>query len=85
MAGAAGSYSSGGGLGISAALGGAYATSSGSRDLAGENVQKLNPYSFSQASSAQRELFSTVVVQARQEEKESIQIEHFQTTITATR
>ena len=39
MAGAAGSYSSGGGLGISAALGGADATSSGSRDLAGDTFK----------------------------------------------
>jgi hypothetical protein len=76
MAGAAGSYSSGQGLGISAAIGGAYATSSGSRDLAAENVQKLSD-SFAQASSSQRELFSTVVVQARQEEKESIQTRTF--------
>ena len=57
-------------------LGGSTATSEGSRDLAAENVQRVND-SFSQASSAQRELNSTVVIQARQEEKESIQTRTF--------
>jgi hypothetical protein len=57
-------------------LGGSTATSDGSRDLAAENVQRLND-SFSQASSAQREINSTVVIQARQEEKESIQTRTF--------
>ncbi|HEU5381204.1 MAG TPA: hypothetical protein VFV38_37745 [Ktedonobacteraceae bacterium] len=75
MGGVAGSYK-GGGFGVSAALGGAYTTSSGSRDLAVENIQKLND-SFAQASSSQRELYSTVVIQAREEEKESIQTRTF--------
>jgi hypothetical protein len=57
-------------------LGGSTATSDGSRDLAAENVQRLND-SFSQASSAQREINSTVVIQARQEERESIQTRTF--------
>ncbi len=57
-------------------LGGSTATSEGSRHLAAENVQRLND-SFSQASSAQREINSTVVIQARQEEKESIQTRTF--------
>ena len=57
-------------------LGGSTATSEGSRDLAAENVQRVND-SFSQASSAQREINSTVVIQARQEEKESIQTRTF--------
>ena len=57
-------------------LGGSTATSDGSRDLAAENVQRLND-SFSQASSSQREFNSTVVIQARQEEKESIQTRTF--------
>lgn len=57
-------------------LGGSTATSDGSRDLAAENVQRLSD-SFSQASSAQREINSTVVIQARQEEKESIQTRTF--------
>jgi hypothetical protein len=71
-----------GALGLGAAvgntwsLGGSTATSDGSRDLAAENVQTLND-SFSQASSAQREINSTVVIQARQEEKESIQTRTF--------
>jgi hypothetical protein len=57
-------------------LGGSTASSDGSRDLAAENVQRLND-SFSQASSALREINSTVVIQARQEEKESIQTRTF--------
>jgi hypothetical protein len=57
-------------------VGGSTATSEGSRDLAAENVQRVND-SFSQASSAQRELNSTVVIQARQEETESIQTRTF--------
>lgn len=68
------------GLGAAAgntwSLGGSTATSEGSRDLAAENVQRLND-SFSQASSAQREINSTVIIQARQEEKESIQTRTF--------
>ncbi|MEN2786266.1 hypothetical protein ACFOKI_07695 [Sphingomonas qilianensis] len=87
MGGAAGSSGASGGagtggLGIGAAvgnswsLGGSTATSMGSRDLAAENVQRVND-SFAQASSAQRELNSTVVIQARQEEKQSIQTRTF--------
>lgn len=57
-------------------LGGSTATSDGSRDLAAENVQRLSD-SFSQASSAQREINSTVVILAREEEKESIQTRTF--------
>ena len=48
----------------------------GSRDLAAENIQRLTD-NFTQASSAQRELNSTVVIQARQEEKQSIQTRTF--------
>lgn len=87
MAGAAGSSGGSGGanmgvVGLGAAvgntwsLGGSTATSDGSRDLAAENVQRVND-SFSQASSSQRETNSTVVIQARQEEKESIQTRTF--------
>ncbi|MBE9036439.1 hypothetical protein [aff. Roholtiella sp. LEGE 12411] len=65
-----------GAVGIAGSLGGSTATSEGSRDLIAENVQRLND-SFSQASSAQRELNSTVVIQARQEERESIQTRTF--------
>jgi len=66
----------GGAAGNSWSLGGSTASSEGSRHLAAENVQRLND-SFSQASAAQRELNSTVVVQARQEEKQSIQTRTF--------
>lgn len=65
-----------GAAGIAGSLGGSTATSEGSRDLVADNVQRLSD-SFSQASSAQREINSTVVVQARQEEKESIQTRTF--------
>jgi len=57
-------------------MGGSTASSSGSRDLAAENIQRLSD-NFSQASSSRRELSSTVVIQARQEEKESIQTRTF--------
>jgi len=80
IAGSAGASGStgvyGGAAGIAGSLGGSTATSEGSRDLVAENVQRLND-SFSQASSAQREINSTVVIQARQEEKESIQTRTF--------
>lgn len=83
MAGAALSVGASGSIGVvglaaglAGSIGGATSTSSGSRDLAAENVQRLSD-SFSQASSAQREINSTVVVQARQEEKESIQTRIF--------
>lgn len=66
----------GGAAGNTWSLGGSTASSEGSRDLAAENVQRLND-NFSQASSSQRELNSTVVIQARQEEKESIQTRTF--------
>lgn len=66
----------GGAAGNTLSLGGSTAKSGGSRELAAENIQRLSD-SFSQASSAQRELNSTVVIQARQEEKESIQTRTF--------
>ncbi len=66
----------GGAVGNTWSLGGSTATSEGSRELAAENIQRLSD-SFSQSSSAQRELNSTVVIQARQEEKESIQTRTF--------
>jgi hypothetical protein len=80
IAGGSGSAGSAGGKGFSSgtawSLGGGYSTSSGSRRLAADNVQKLSD-SFVQASSAQRELNSTVVIQARQEEREGIQTRTF--------
>ncbi len=62
--------------GLTGSLGGSTATSEGSRDLAAQNVQRLVD-SFSQASSSRRELQSTVVIQARQEQKQSIQTRTF--------
>jgi hypothetical protein len=80
-AGASGSYGAGGtgiggAIGNAWSLGGSTASSEGSRELAAENVQRLSD-SFAQASSSQRELNSTVVIQARQEEKEAIQTRTF--------
>lgn len=57
-------------------LGGAYSTSSGSRDLAAQNVQRLGD-TFAQASNGQRELRSTVVVQSTQNEKEAVETRTF--------
>lgn len=71
--GGAGSYGSFGfAAGVADAIGGAYSTSSGSRDLAAETAQRLAD-SIAQSSSSTRDLQSAVVVQARQEEKESVQ------------
>lgn len=61
---------------ISIGGGGGYSTSSGSKELAAANTQKLSD-SFSQASSALREFHSTVVVQSKQEEKQNIQTRTF--------
>jgi len=80
VAGSAGASGSTGALGLAAgssmALGGSYSTSSGSRALAGENVQRLSD-GFSQHSSSLRALTSTVVVQAHQAEHEAIQTRTF--------
>lgn len=80
VAGSAGASGTSGAFGLAAgssmALGGSYSTSSGSRALAGENVQRLAD-GFSQQSSSMRELTSTVVVQAHQEEHETIQTRTF--------
>ena len=72
MAGVGVSAALGNALGIGAALGGGYSTSSGSRDIAASTVQKLND-NISQASSAMRELQSTIVVQSTQAEKEAVE------------
>lgn len=58
--------------GISAALGGAYSTSRGSRDIAADTIQKLSD-NITQAATSSRELFSTVVVQTSQAEREAIE------------
>jgi hypothetical protein len=59
-------------VGGAASMGGAYTTSSGSRDLAAENVQKISDR-IVQASTALRELQSTVVVQSSQQERDAIE------------
>jgi hypothetical protein len=58
--------------GISGALGGSTASSSGTREIAANTVQNISD-NITQASAAQRELNSTVVVQSTQSEKEAIQ------------
>lgn len=58
--------------GIAGSLGGSTSNSSGARDISGSTVQKLSD-NISQASSAMRELQSTVVVQSNQSEKEAIE------------
>ncbi|TIM43331.1 hypothetical protein, partial [Mesorhizobium sp.] len=70
--GAAGTGYMGLAAGVSSALGGAYSTSSGSRDIAATTMQKLAD-NIVQSSTASRELRSTVVVQTNQAEKEAIE------------
>ncbi|MCH8622179.1 papain-like cysteine protease family protein [Undibacterium sp. TS12] len=70
MGGVGGSLGYGAGamsMGASAAIGGGYSTSSGDRNVTASTVQQLSD-GFSQASSAFRELRSTVVVQSAQQE-----------------
>tara|TARA_R110002003_G_scaffold1640_5_gene23378 strand:- start:348 stop:4205 length:3858 start_codon:yes stop_codon:yes gene_type:complete len=62
--------------GIMAAVGGGYTTSSGTRNLAANSMQNIADV-VHQASSAVRELRSTVVVQTTQNEKETIQTKAF--------
>lgn len=56
--------------------GGSTASSFGSRDLAAQNTQRLSD-SFAQASASERELNSTIIVQARQDESENIETRTF--------
>lgn len=58
--------------GVAGSLGGSTASTSGSRNVTGSTVQQLSDH-ITQASSASRELQSTVVVQSNQSEKESVQ------------
>ena len=70
MGGVGGSMGYGAGamsIGASAAIGGGYSTSSGDRNVTASTVQQLSD-GFAQASSAFRELRSTVVVQSTQQE-----------------
>jgi gas vesicle protein len=71
-AGIAGGGLTGAGIGLTAALGGAYSTSSGTRDLAAQTTQKIAD-SFHQASTAMRELRSTVLVQSNEAEASKVQ------------
>ncbi len=64
----AGALIGGVGGGLTGDISGTHSTSTGSKDLAANNVQKLAD-SFSQASSALREFHSTVVMQAKHDEK----------------
>jgi hypothetical protein len=57
-------------------LGGAYATSSGSRDIAGDTTQKITD-AIHQASVSVREIQSTVVVQTDQQESQNIETRAF--------
>ncbi|HEX9917693.1 MAG TPA: hypothetical protein VGA87_00930, partial [Pyrinomonadaceae bacterium] len=58
--------------GAANSIGGAYSTSRGSREIAGDTVQKLSD-NVAQASASSRELNSTIVVQNAQSEKEVIE------------
>src|SRR5215831_5809650 len=62
----------GAGLGLTAALGGGYSTSSGTRDLTAQTTQRIAD-AFHQSSTAMRELRSTVIVQSTQAEKSNLQ------------
>ncbi len=72
----AGALIGGAGGGLTGDIKGTHSTSTGSKDVAAKNVQKLTD-SFSQASSVLKEYHSTVVMQARHEEKESIETRTF--------
>lgn len=67
VAGSAGYGGGGMGMGAAASLGGGYTTSSGTRDLTADTTQRIAD-AFHQATSALRELRSTVVVQSDQAE-----------------
>jgi len=62
----------GGGLAGALALGGGYSTTSGDRDINAETVQTIAD-SVSQATTAVRSMFSTVIVQASQAERDVIE------------
>ena len=72
LGGIAGSYGADSGMSVSGALGFGYSTSSGERGVEGETLQQLADR-IVQASSAIRDLHSTVVVTASQEEREVVQ------------
>jgi Putative amidase domain len=79
MAGIAGSYGAalgtsgvGAAIGLAGSLGGSTSNSSGTRDIAAKTTQKLSD-NINQASTAMRELHSTVVVHSTQNEHEAIE------------
>lgn len=72
IAGAAGGTSGTASGGLAGSLGGSTSSSSGTRQVTGSTVQKLSD-NVTQASSAMRELQSSVVVQSSQSEKEAIE------------
>ncbi|MFD0619964.1 hypothetical protein ACFQZR_21055 [Paenibacillus sp. GCM10027629] len=75
MGGVAASYGTGG-FGASGAVGGAYSTSSGNRDIAADTAQKVGDI-VSQKSASTRELHSTIVVQSTQTETEKVETRTF--------
>lgn len=66
------SFASGVAVGLANSLGGSTARSSGTRDIASNTMQSIND-NIAQASTAKRELQSTVVIQSNQAEKEAIE------------
>jgi hypothetical protein len=62
----------GGFMGAALSLGGAYQTSSGDRSISGNTVQNLSDH-FAQASTAVRDLRSTVVIQSAQQGSQNLQ------------
>jgi len=70
--GAIGGSGMGAAVGLAGSLGGSTSNSSGTRDIAASTVQKLSD-NITQASSAMRELHSTVVVHSTQAEHEAIE------------
>lgn len=74
--GAASAGSEGAAGGAMASVGGAYTTSSGTRDISVNTVQKIAD-AIHQASSSVRELTSTVVVQTGQQEGENVETRTF--------
>jgi hypothetical protein len=83
MGGVAGSYSPGGGLSASGALGGGYTTTSGDRNVTADTSQKLSD-TVAQATSVARRLNSTVIVQSNQASRRPSRPASSPTTTTAT-
>jgi hypothetical protein len=71
MGGLAGSYGADSGMSVSGAIGGAYSTSSGEREVEADSLQRLSD-DISQASTSVRNLRSTIVFAASQRERDAI-------------